>query len=109
MSTIVLIMSISVSALGNMLFGQTRGGVLALLYGHSGQTFYLRQISREIGASAGAVQRELETLSKIGLIERPIARSTGANCAKTSSSVISPTTIKSTSLLAFSSCRAIDP
>jgi predicted nucleotidyltransferase len=70
MSTIVLIMSLSVSALGNMLFGQTRGGVLALLYGHSGQTFYLRQISREIGASVGAVQRELQSLSKIGLIER---------------------------------------
>jgi predicted nucleotidyltransferase len=63
-------MSSPVSALGNLLFGQTRGGVLALLYGHSGQTFYMRQISREIGASVGAVQRELETLSNIGLIER---------------------------------------
>ena len=60
----------SVDALGDLLFGQTRGRILALLYGHAGQTFYLRQISREIGASVGAVQRELETLSNIGLIDR---------------------------------------
>jgi predicted nucleotidyltransferase len=63
-------MSAFVGALGDLIFGQTRGRILALLYGHSGQSFYLRQISREIGASAGAVQRELNTLSNIGLIDR---------------------------------------
>jgi uncharacterized protein len=43
---------------------------LALLYGHADQTFYTRQIAREVGASIGAVQRELENLSKVGLIVR---------------------------------------
>jgi hypothetical protein len=34
------------------------------------QTFYTRQIAREVDASIGAVQRELENLSKVGLIVR---------------------------------------
>jgi len=72
-STFVLSMSSHISALGDLLFGQTRGRTLALLYGHSGQTFYLRQISREIDASVGAVQRELQTLSNIGLITRSVS------------------------------------
>jgi predicted nucleotidyltransferase len=59
--------------LGDLIFGQTRGRILTLLYGHSDQTFYIRQISREIGASAGAVHRELETLSHFGLIDRLVS------------------------------------
>jgi predicted nucleotidyltransferase len=66
-------MSTIVGALGDLIFGQTRGRILALLYGHSGQSFYLRQISRETGASVGAVQRELETLSRIGIINRSVS------------------------------------
>jgi predicted nucleotidyltransferase len=66
-------MSTIVGALGDLIFGQTRGRILALLYGHSGQSFYLRQISREIGSSVGAVQRELETLSSIGIIDRSVS------------------------------------
>src|SRR5208283_4951997 len=73
MSTIVLIMSTSVSALGHLFFGQTRGCVLALLYGHPDQTFFVREISRHVGTSAGAVQRELETLSQFGLIGRSVS------------------------------------
>jgi predicted nucleotidyltransferase len=63
-------MSSHVGALGDLLFGQTRGRILALLYGHSSQTFYLRQIAREVDVSVGSVQRELKALSKIGLIAR---------------------------------------
>jgi hypothetical protein len=66
-------MSAKINPLGDLLFGQTRGRILALLYGHSGQTFYLRQIAREIDVSVGAVQRELETLSNIGLIDRSVS------------------------------------
>jgi predicted nucleotidyltransferase len=66
-------MSSRVGALGDLIFGQTRGRILALLYGHSGQSFYLRQIAREIGVSVGAVQRELETLFNIGLIDRSVS------------------------------------
>ena len=43
---------------------------MALLYGHADQSFYTRQIARKVGASTGAVQRELENLSKVGLIVR---------------------------------------
>jgi predicted nucleotidyltransferase len=57
-------------AISVVLFGQTRGAVLALLYGHSDESFYVRQISRNIGISPGAVQRELEQLALAGLIAR---------------------------------------
>jgi predicted nucleotidyltransferase len=69
MSTIVLLMS-TVPGLANLLFGRTRGAILALLYGRADQTFYTRQIAREIDASVGAVQRELENLTKVGLVVR---------------------------------------
>lgn len=58
------------SAIGDTLFGQTRGRVLALLYGKPDQSFYVRQIARDIGVSVGALQRELETLTRVGLIAR---------------------------------------
>jgi hypothetical protein len=74
MSTIVLIMRTALKTpktLGNLLFGQTRGGVLKLLYGSPDQSFYVRQIARETGiSSVGAVQRELETMAAVGLINR---------------------------------------
>jgi predicted nucleotidyltransferase len=56
--------------LADLLFGRTRGAVLALLYGRPDQSFYTREIAREVDASVGAVQRELENLSKVGLIVR---------------------------------------
>src|SRR5207249_4919718 len=46
------------------------GAILALLYGRADQSFYTRQIAREVDASVGAVQRELENLSKVELIVR---------------------------------------
>lgn len=71
MSTIVLGMSTADNgSLADLLFGRTRGAVLALLYGHADESFYTRQIAREVDASVGAVQRELENLSKVGLIVR---------------------------------------
>ncbi len=57
-------------SLGDLLFGQTRGRILTLLYGKPDQTFFVRQIAREIGTSVGSVQRELETLSEVGLLNR---------------------------------------
>ena len=60
----------STPGLADPLFGRTRGAVLALLYGRADQSFYTRQIAREVNASVGAVQRELENLSKVGLILR---------------------------------------
>ena len=52
------------------LFGRTRAAVLAVLYGHADQSFYLRQIVRAVGAGHGAVQRELQRLTDMGLVLR---------------------------------------
>ena len=55
----------------NVLFGKGRGAILGLLYEHPDQSFYYRQLTRELnGLSVGTVQRELDTLSQLGLIER---------------------------------------
>lgn len=58
------------ATLGDMLLGKTRGRVLALLYGASDESFFVREIARQTRTSAGSIQRELETLSDFGLIER---------------------------------------
>ena len=58
------------TALSAVLFGQIRGAVLALLYGHADKSFYVRQIARHVNASVGAVQRELEKLAQVDLIVR---------------------------------------
>lgn len=58
------------STTGDILFGQTRSRVLALLFGAPEQTFFVRQIARSIETSVGSVQRELETLAAVGLVHR---------------------------------------
>lgn len=71
MSTIALIMRAETGSLADVLFGKARGAILALLYGHPDQSFYYRQITRQLnGVSVGTVQRELDTLSQLGLIGR---------------------------------------
>jgi predicted nucleotidyltransferase len=55
---------------GRSLFGHTRSALLALLYGHADQSFYLRQLVRMVGAGHGALQRELKHLTDMGLIAR---------------------------------------
>ena len=57
-------------ALSNVLFGQIRGRILALLYGWYDKAFYVRQIARHVHASAGSVRRELEKLAEVDLIIR---------------------------------------
>jgi predicted nucleotidyltransferase len=63
LSTLVLIMRTGYSALGDLLFGRTRGCLLATLYDKPDSTFFVRQL-------AGTVQRELATLTVSGLILR---------------------------------------
>lgn len=53
-----------------VLFGQTRRDVLALLLGRPDERFYLREILRTIGGGTGAVQRELKQLVEAGLVVR---------------------------------------
>jgi predicted nucleotidyltransferase len=60
---------------GDILFGKTRGGLLALLYEHPNESFYIRRIIRHLQAGPGAVQRELKALEKAGLISRRTAGS----------------------------------
>lgn len=52
------------------LFGNTRSALLAILYGHTDQSFYVRQLDRAVGTGHGALQRELKTLTGLGLIVR---------------------------------------
>lgn len=44
--------------------------MLAWLFGHPDERFYLRQIVRESGAAHGAVQRELQKLTEAGILRR---------------------------------------
>lgn len=60
----------SQGGLSSVLFGRTRSGVLAMLYGRAEKSFYLREIARHIGSSVGSVQRELEQLRRAGLVTR---------------------------------------
>lgn len=56
--------------LSETLFGHTRGAVLAVLYGHVGEAFYLRQLARLTDISLGPVQREIRQLVEAGLVSR---------------------------------------
>jgi predicted nucleotidyltransferase len=60
----------TINILGTTLFRKTRRAVLALLYSHPEESFYLRQIARTTGAGMGALQRELKQLSEAGVIQR---------------------------------------
>ena len=68
--TIVPDMGTHTEAISDVLFGRTRRAVLALLYGHADEEFYLRQIIRVAGIGQGTVQRELEKLVAAGLVLR---------------------------------------
>ena len=56
--------------LSETLFGQTRGAVLSVLYGHVGKGFYLRQLARLTDIALGPVQREIRQLVETGLVTR---------------------------------------
>jgi uncharacterized protein len=58
------------SILSATLFGRTRGAVLAVLYGHVGESFYLRQLARRTGIALGPVQREIRQLADAGLVRK---------------------------------------
>ena len=70
LSTIVLEMRTQLASVGDLLFGQTRGRVLALLYGAPDEPLFVRQIARLAETSVGTVQRELALLTDAGLIKR---------------------------------------
>ena len=53
-----------------VLFGKTRQAVLALFCSHPDELFYVRQVVRFVRAGLGAVQRELATLTEVGILVR---------------------------------------
>jgi predicted nucleotidyltransferase len=55
-------------SLSDTLFGKTRRLILAMLYTHTDEQFYLRRIARETGAGLGPVQRELKQLTNAGIV-----------------------------------------
>lgn len=57
---------------GAVLFGRTRRRVLGWLLGHPNEAFYLRQLVRQAGVGQGAVQRELDLLTRAGLLRRTV-------------------------------------
>jgi len=53
------------------LFGSTaRPRILSLLLSRPDQTFYQREIMHETGLSLQAVQRELENLTRLGILKK---------------------------------------
>jgi len=60
----------TVPSLGQLLFGGTRRAILALLYGHAQEQFYLRDLVRRTETGLGAAQRELKQLTEAGLVLR---------------------------------------
>lgn len=58
------------SPIASALFGKNRRAVLALLFGHADEVFYVRQIARACGPGLGAIQRELAQLAAVGILRR---------------------------------------
>jgi predicted nucleotidyltransferase len=64
--------TISNSSFSTSLFGQTRRAILALLFGHPDEAYYLRQLVRSLGVGLGAAQREVKRLAEAGIIRRTL-------------------------------------
>jgi predicted nucleotidyltransferase len=52
------------------LFPAARREILRLVYGHPGESFYLREIAARTGLAVGHIQREAARLSKAGILRR---------------------------------------
>ena len=56
--------------IGSALFASTRRAVLGLLFTHTDEAFYLRELARRAGAGLGAVDREIKRLTSAGIVSR---------------------------------------
>lgn len=52
------------------LFSKTRQALLSLLYTHSDESFFLEQLIQSAALGRGSVQRELEFLTRAGIVRR---------------------------------------
>jgi hypothetical protein len=57
----------------SILFGKVRHAILSVLFGHTDEAFYLRQLVRTTGFGLGPVQRELKQLTEAGIIRRTVS------------------------------------
>jgi predicted nucleotidyltransferase len=57
-------------SIAEALFGKTQRAVLALLFGQPERAFYLREIVAAAGTGASQVQKELDNLTRAGLVVR---------------------------------------
>ena len=57
-------------SVADALFGKTRQAVLALLFGNPGRAYYTREIVHAVASGVSQVQRELEQLTRAGLVTR---------------------------------------
>jgi predicted nucleotidyltransferase len=65
--------TVPATSLGNALFSGTRQRILGLLFGRPNRSFYAKELIRLADGGSGAIQRELERLTKSGLVTvRPI-------------------------------------
>jgi len=62
--------TVSLEPISCALFGRARREILALLFGHPDESFYLRQIARLAKTGQGAAQRELKRMADAGLLQR---------------------------------------
>jgi predicted nucleotidyltransferase len=60
------------NSLGKTLFGQTRQRILALFFGHPDDRFYQRRVIEAVGLGSGTVQRDLDRLSRSGVLTRSV-------------------------------------
>jgi uncharacterized protein len=60
------------SSIATGLFGRSRQGVLGLLFSRTGARFYQRQIVRALGLGSGVIQRELQRLTRCGILIRTV-------------------------------------
>ena len=63
-------MSPSNLSIAEALFGKAQRGVLALLFGQPERAFYMREVVMAAGTGASQVQKELDNLTRSGLIVR---------------------------------------
>ncbi|HLF29440.1 MAG TPA: nucleotidyltransferase domain-containing protein [Xanthomonadales bacterium] len=66
--TIIPIMGMKSTSLGEVLFTKTQRRVLGLLFGNPDRSYYANEIVRFAGVGIGAVQRELERLESSQLL-----------------------------------------
>ena len=60
------------NAIGEALYGRTRQAVLRLFFGQPDRRFLQKEVIQRIGLGSGAVQRELERLSRAELLVRTV-------------------------------------